>query len=396
MNLSNNDQNRPHSNFGVLWLLVCLAITAALVLAASPDSTASSRPSTKGRTLKPIEQVKLGERVHVELPDRLKAGIPDSQFDPATWRTVQLKLTTFEDVEVDVVLLRPIDWLESNGIQVGAEVQLELSEVELSGFAKIISISACPPISSGDGRVVTGTFRHVHEGIYSLYLEGSRKPLGVTGNHPIYSLDRDDFIPVKELQVNELVRSLVGPQHVQSLSFRADTQPVFNLEVDGDHVYHVGGTGLLVHNICPTEFFETPEFKAFNAEPTGSRYTYRLLNPIEVPEKGLDAKAPEMNRKLQTHVRMGSRIKTQFISTGRNLFYMLNRWASPGQRLVKIDLAKLGDNAKIYDLTTETARQNLLGYQIVRNFARASGEIVIEGHIPPEAIVDMIIIPGAQ
>ncbi len=67
---------------------------------------------------------------------------------------------------------------------------------------------------------------------------------------------------------------------------------------------------------------------------------------------------------------------------------MLTKRAKSGQRLVKIYLAKVGGNAKIYDLTTPSARNSLPRYPSAKNFAKASGEIVIDGYVAPEATVD--------
>jgi hypothetical protein len=68
-------------------------------------------------------------------------------------------------------------------------------------------------------------------------------------------VDREDWIPVKELRVGERLQAndRTTPR-VLSLTVRADPEPVFNLEVEGDHCYRVGEQGLLVHNAsCPNE-----------------------------------------------------------------------------------------------------------------------------------------------
>ena len=116
------------------------------------------------------------------------------------------------------------------------------------GPARVLSIGPCPEIPPGPGQVVTGTFAHTAGNVVDLYLEGQGFPLGVTANHPIWSEDRARFVPAGDLRPGETLRSLCGPLTVAFLLPRPAPEPVFNLEVAAEHVYHVSAAGVLVHN----------------------------------------------------------------------------------------------------------------------------------------------------
>ena len=131
----------------------------------------------------------------------------------------------------------------------------------------------CPSISSGVGRVVTGTFTHVRGGILLIKLAGLAEPLGVTSNHSIYSADRLDFVPAGELRVGETLRNLDGVVRIESIEQLGSEERVYNLEIHGEHVFRVASSGLLVHN-------------SSGAEGTVSTGTTRT--PIKLAEAGED------------------------------------------------------------------------------------------------------------
>jgi hypothetical protein len=84
--------------------------------------------------------------------------------------------------------------------------------------------------------------------VYDLAVEGEGKPVGVTGTHPFWSEDRRAWMPAKDLRVGERLRGLGGASGVRALALRGRPEPVYNIEVEGDHCYRVGQQGLLVHN----------------------------------------------------------------------------------------------------------------------------------------------------
>ncbi|WP_144993729.1 hypothetical protein [Polystyrenella longa] len=51
-----------------------------------------------------------------------------------------------------------------------------------------------------------------------------------------------------ELNLNERVRTLTGVSIVEQIRLRPGRHIVYNIEVKGEHAYHVGAGGVLVHN----------------------------------------------------------------------------------------------------------------------------------------------------
>jgi hypothetical protein len=58
---------------------------------------------------------------------------------------------------------------------------------------------------------------------------------------------------VKDLQPGQLLRGDRGDLTVVALVRRPGSQRVFNMAVEADHVYYVGGLSALVHNDCDEE-----------------------------------------------------------------------------------------------------------------------------------------------
>jgi hypothetical protein len=197
-----------------------------------------------------IELVKLLERVHTYGSDEA-AHRPLEQtgvIDPATCRLVRLTLQRYRGSSLEAVLVRSEEWIAALRAQPGATIWLDLEHVGIRGEAKVTAIDPCPPIPKEEGRLVTGTFRHSRAWVYDLTLEGEERPIGVTGRHPFWSVDSSDWVPVSDLRIGERLRGLNGTPRVESLTLREEPEPIYNIEVNGDHVYRVGEQGLLVHN----------------------------------------------------------------------------------------------------------------------------------------------------
>jgi hypothetical protein len=113
-------------------------------------------------------------------------------------------------------------------------------------------LGPCPEIWSGSGNVVTGKFAREVDGgnVVHLRLEGEPKPTGVTDNHPYWSEDRQDFVPVGELRPGERVRTHHDTTRVVSVTPINHTGYLYNLETHREHVFMVGSLGTLVHNSC--------------------------------------------------------------------------------------------------------------------------------------------------
>ncbi len=94
--------------------------------------------------------------------------------------------------------------------------------------------------------------RHPASNILNVSISGLNEPLGVTDAHPIWSETRKNFVPAGQLQAGEFLRSETGivSQITRITPHRGPPKFTYNLEVDGQHVYHVSAAGLLVHNDC--------------------------------------------------------------------------------------------------------------------------------------------------
>jgi hypothetical protein len=82
-----------------------------------------------------------------------------------------------------------------------------------------------------------------------VYVFGLSEPIGVTAKHRFWSEDRQTFVAAEELEQGERIRTANGGSNeIIRLSPRGGLERVYNLEVHGEHVYHVSALGILVHN----------------------------------------------------------------------------------------------------------------------------------------------------
>ena len=94
----------------------------------------------------------------------------------------------------------------------------------------------------------------------SLPATGCRQDsLGVTGSHPIYSLDANRWVLASTLSTGNQVLTKSGAATVTSVKKLSGRRKVYNLEVRDLHNFLVGDCGVVVHNLCWKEvadFFE--------------------------------------------------------------------------------------------------------------------------------------------
>lgn len=202
--------------------------------------------------MKPIQNYRMGERLVVTNP---LGGAAEGEPDAETWRSVELRMRKPSGKWLEMSLIQPPQWLESEQPRPGRTVQIDLPEIGVSGRAQVLSVGPCPEIQPGEGCVVTGIFRHESDGnLVNVWLEGIRKPLGVTDNHPFFSNDRSEFVVARNLRPGEQLVGIAPGKTVRVayITPRVGDEIVYNLRVAGQHVYHVGELGALVHNTCPT------------------------------------------------------------------------------------------------------------------------------------------------
>jgi hypothetical protein len=157
--------------------------------------------------------------------------------------------------EVHVRTLQPWQWVHEQEVHVGGYAPLPLDTLEMGlpeGMTgKVIDILPCPTIKSGRGRVVLTTINRLARGVIELTLRNSHdreETLRPTGEHLFYSVTQGDWLSAEELQPGEHLDGINGTVTVTSIATLPGTHRVYNLSVQGEHLYRVANCGVLVHN----------------------------------------------------------------------------------------------------------------------------------------------------
>jgi hypothetical protein len=134
--------------------------------------------------------------------------------------------------------------------------------------------------------------------------------------------------------------------------------------------------------------------------PPNLRFVYRALRPDElatVTSSGLTPKDSRASKTIMEHVFSGSEegFASQFVSTTRDLGHAA-RWGR-NTGYARIDLCRV--KSPIIDLSTAAGRKQFLGdpsrmtpgspSHKANAFAKNASEVLIEGPIPPEAIIEV-------
>jgi Pretoxin HINT domain len=202
--------------------------------------------------LLPIEDVPLGARIPTKNPRPWEYDDSFPEPNQATWAKLSITMYRTDGGIVDAELIRPRWWIKSVGIEAGKLLPMNIEELQVKGSALVTSVDECPEIAGGEGSVVTARFctREVHTiaRVEILGPDGQIETLEGTTIHPIWSEDRQDWVPLGELIEKETLRVADGPSVVLSLIILNQPIAVYNIEVHGEHVYQVGELGVLVHN----------------------------------------------------------------------------------------------------------------------------------------------------
>ena len=217
---------------------------------------------TRSHLQVPIESVPIGSRVSTKNPNRFEVD-PQPEPDQATWAKVSITVERSDGGIVDAEIIRPRSWILRNGICAGRMLPFNLPELEVSGLALVTAIEDCPPIAGGEGSVVTARFvtREVRvvASVDVLGADGTVETITGTTIHPVWSVDRQKRVPLAGLAQGERLQGLDGLAVVLSVTLSRVSQPVYNIEVHGEHVYQVGELGLVVHNpgglVCGNSYF---------------------------------------------------------------------------------------------------------------------------------------------
>ena len=145
-------------------------------------------------------------------------------------------------------MIRPAEYWQAQEAAPGNYVFMEFPELEASGLAKVKSLAPCPTIADGTGNIVTARIvtRQVSE-LIEIEVAGGETLTG-TPMHPIWSVERQDWVELGELEVGEHLSTDDGPVEIVAVRLLTTGESVYNLEIHGHHIYQVTELGLLVHN----------------------------------------------------------------------------------------------------------------------------------------------------
>jgi hypothetical protein len=199
-----------------------------------------------------IAKVPIGARVLAENPRPEEFDDSFSEPVQSEWARVSFLIVRNDLSLVEAEFIRPRAWIESVGLVKGARIDLAVPELGIDGLAEVTAVRACPAIADGEGRVVTGRFvtRDVANVVRITLANGTR--IRATDVHPVWSVDREDWVPAGKLEPGEQVDTLAGPVAVASVEPLDRHPAVYNLEVHGEHVYRIAVDGVLVHNAGPS------------------------------------------------------------------------------------------------------------------------------------------------
>lgn len=180
-------------------------------------------------------------------------NLHSTDVTPLLWRKIELRLKKADGSIAEVTLLRPLWWLKANHAKIDKDIRINFSEARLRGVARIIKISKCNSDSrkvKGGYQLVIGKIKHHNANIINIFLGDDESRLGVTPNHLIFSLDRDNWIRAGSLKIGEELKTATGSPVLVRRITKGKKQTVYNLEIHRKHTYFVSKYKVLVHNAC--------------------------------------------------------------------------------------------------------------------------------------------------
>jgi hypothetical protein len=172
-------------------------------------------------------------------------------------RCGNLRLVSLELIErrghlarrVNIEMLRSLEWIREHKAAIGASIFLDEPKEAIQGFATVRAIRSCPPRERWLEKMQIGVYKPWPCRVGDLKIGSECKPIGVTPLHPFWCPDKNAWVSAGRLEPGDHVSTSRGLSVVEWYVMReVPEEAVYNLEVEGDHVYGVGESGVLVHN----------------------------------------------------------------------------------------------------------------------------------------------------
>lgn len=300
---------------------------------ASPGG-APALSSERKLLTKPIQDLRPGMRVIAQNPeaDPLEL-VPFEIREPLNWRLVTYLMPKPDGSTLTVEMLQEV--VELEGRAVGSSAPLSFPELGIEGNATIQKIAACPTIEPAEfpeQRVITATFHHSAANVIDLQVESEPKPIGTTSNHPFWSEDRQTWVQAGDLEPTEHLRLVDGTltQVTRLTPHTGPPVPVYNLTVEGTHTYHVGTSGVLVHNTYPL-----PILRA--ATHGGTSHNSAMVSNALSNLRRFGVTNVRTNQALSNGSRTLSKLRpdVQYIENGLIHIVEINRSGGPNYHLLR-------------------------------------------------------------
>jgi hypothetical protein len=207
---------------------------------------------------KAIETIRPGDKVLTAQGKRSEKG--ETEVDPRTWKLVKLRAWarwadgTLDDINIET--LQPPEWLAAENVREGGYIPLPLDLLEmglsedLRGLA--LAIKPCPAIKPGPGRLVLTTVNHLNAYVRELTVEdcqGHREKIRPTGFHKFYRASDGQWLSAEDLEAGDQLQGQNGGLRVVANTRVSGVHRVYNMTVEGEHVYRVSSLGVLTHNL---------------------------------------------------------------------------------------------------------------------------------------------------
>ena len=273
------------------------------VASAEIQRSVANTPRYSSKSIRDIQSI--ADRVLADNPETPGQAPSDfGEFDRESWRIVQLEVPKPDGEWMRVTLARPLTWLEAAGRDDHGRLWLEFKELGIAKWANVLAIEPCTEAAVGEGRLVTGKFEHSSADVIDLFVDGVSEPIGTTSNHPFWSEDRRDFVQAGQLRMGERLRLRDGTTPVVTAAVaKSQSVPVFNVEVDGEHVYYVAANGVLVHNaesyITEHEAIVLARRRIIAQETPPHRAIHHTNNRYCIRRQHLSAKQPRHHKRSQ-------------------------------------------------------------------------------------------------